>query len=181
MELARPEILRDYIAWLRKRVSPQTVVTQLRCLSQAIRAMDPGADRAVLNAAISRINRVAVPSRDKAALVVSPTQLLKLGFDLMAPWQQRDAHDPRLNAMDYRDGLMIALEALCPLRLANLAQMEINRHLIIDDGVVRLRFASDEMKGGKSLDVPFPDELLDALRYYLDVVHVWGIRRTGRQ
>jgi len=84
-----------------------------------------------------------------------------------------------LNAMDYRDGLIIALEALCPLRLANVAQIRIGRHLIIENEVVRLRFAADQMKGGRTLDVPFPDELLDALHHYLDMVR--PMLATGRK
>ena len=109
-------------------------------------------------------------SRDKSAQVVSPTELLKLGLTLMATWRQREAHDPRLNAMDYRDGLLIALLVLCPLRHANLAQIRIGRHLLIENKVVRLRFAPEEMKGGRALDVPFPEELVESLQYYLDVV-----------
>jgi hypothetical protein len=50
----------------------------------------------------------------------------------MAAWQARPAHDPRLNAMDYRDGLMMALLALCPLRLENLAAIVIGQHFTLD-------------------------------------------------
>jgi len=165
------ENLRDYIAALRQRLSPVTIVTQLRSLSQAIRALTPDTDRGLLKSAISRLQVSASPSRDKVARLVSPISLLHLGQRIMEAWRSRNAHDRRLNDMDFRDGLMIVLLALCPLRLANLAQIRIGQHLLIGEGSARLRFAPHETKGGKSLDVPFPEELLPHLRFYLRTVH----------
>ena len=103
--------LRDYIAALRARASPVTVLTQLRHLSCAVAVMEPDADRSLLNLAISRLTPLAQPVRNKASRLVSPVALLQLGQKLMERWQARAAHDPRLNAMDYRDGLMIAFLA----------------------------------------------------------------------
>jgi hypothetical protein len=54
---------------------------------------------------------------------------------------------PRLNAMDYRDDLMIAFLALCPLRVANLAAMQIGKHLRCAVGHPRVVFEASEMKG----------------------------------
>ena len=54
-----------YVAKLRARVSPCSVVTQLRSLSQAVAALDPGADRETLKLAISRLERIASPTRLK--------------------------------------------------------------------------------------------------------------------
>jgi integrase/recombinase XerD len=130
--------LRNYIASLRARASPNTVLTQLAHLSSAIAAMDPMADRSRLKLALSRLTPGAQPFRDKRARLVSPLALLELGQKLMAEWQSRPAHDPGLNAMDYRDGLMIALLALCPLRLENLAAIIIGRHLVLDSERPRL-------------------------------------------
>jgi integrase/recombinase XerD len=97
--------------------------------------------------------------------------LLQLGQKLMADWQVRVAHDPRLNAMDYRDGLMIAFLALCPVRLDNLAQMQIGGHLRFESDVVRVAFAGHETKGGRPLEFNWPDELRPALDFYLSRVH----------
>jgi hypothetical protein len=66
---------------------------------------------------VTRLTPTAVPARKKSSRLVSPVLLLELGQKLMAAWQDRRGHDPRLNAMDYRDGLMIAFLALCPVRL----------------------------------------------------------------
>ena len=165
------ENLRAYIATLRARTSPNTVLTQLGHLSGAIAVMDQTADRSLLKLALSRLTPGARPVRDKKASLVSPLLLLGLGQKLMAEWQSRPAHDPRLNAMDYRDGLMIALLALCPLRLENLTAIIIGRHLTFDSGHPRLAFAANEMKGKRSLEFDVPPALHAKLAHYLSDIH----------
>ena len=157
------ENLRGYIAALRARVSSRTVVTQLRSLSQAIAALDPNANRETLKVAISRLERIARPSRLKSGYLRSPTELIALGEQLMSTWQTRQAHDLRLNAMDYRDGLMISFLARCPIRLENLAQMRVGQHLTCEAGRWRVVFEPQEMKGKRALAFDFPEELSPAL------------------
>jgi integrase/recombinase XerD len=109
--------------------------------------------------------------RDKRGRLVSPLVLLRLGQKLMAKWQSRPAHDPRLNAMDYRDGFMIALLALCPLRLENLAAVVIGQHLTFASERPRLAFTADEMKGRRSLEFDVPTALHVKLAFYLTDIH----------
>ena len=109
--------------------------------------------------------------RNKLARLQSPSALLDLGLSLMTNWQSRTAHDQRLNAMDYRDGLMIAFLALCPIRLGNLAAMVVGQHLRFVSGAPRVVFAASEMKGKRALDVDFPAELRQALNLYLERIH----------
>jgi integrase/recombinase XerD len=165
------ENLRDYISTLRARTSPNTVLTQLRHLSAVIAVMDPKADRSLLNLALSRLTPGARPVRDKRGRLASPLALLGVGQKLMAGWRRRPAHDPRLNAMDYRDGFMISLLALCPLRLENLAAIRIGQHLTFDSGRPRLAFAADEMKGKRSLEFDVPAALQAELALYLSDIH----------
>jgi len=165
------ENLEGYIAALRARVSARTAVTQLRSLSQAVLALDPDADRELLKLAISRVERIAPTSRSKSESLKAPTELVALGEHLMSTWQQRSAHDPRLNAMDYRDGLMIAFLARCPIRLENLAQMRVGQHLTREAGRWRVMFVPEEMKGKRALAFDFPEELSQALDTYLRTIH----------
>jgi len=147
------------------------VLTQLRHLSGAIAVMDPTADRSLLKLALSRLTPGTRPVRDKRGRLVSPLVLLRLGQKLMAKWQSRPAHDPRLNAMDYRDGFMIALLALCPLRLENLAAVVIGQHLTLASERPRLAFTADEMKGRRSLEFDVPTALHVKLAFYLTDIH----------
>jgi integrase/recombinase XerD len=170
-QLLTESTLRDYIAVLRRRLAPRSVVTQLGHLSLAISVMAPEVDRTLIKLAVARLTRTAAPSREKGGRLASPVVLLELGQKLMVDWQVRRAHDPRLNAMDYRDGLMIAFLALCPVRVDNLAHMEIGRHVHFDGEIARVTFAAQEMKGGRSLEFDWPDTLRPALDYYLRQVH----------
>ena len=165
------ESLQGYVAELRARVSPRTVVTQLRGLSQAFLALDPKTDREILKLVISRLERIAPPSRRKSESLKSPTQLVAFGEHLMSTWRRRSAHDPRLNAMDYRDGLMIAFLARCPIRLENLAQMRVSQHLTREAGRWLVTFEPEEMKGKRALAFDFPKELSQALDTYLGTIH----------
>src|SRR5262252_3661810 len=57
--------LRDYIPVLRRRLAPQSVVTQLGHLSLAVSAMAPAADRTLIKLAVARLTPAAVPTRKK--------------------------------------------------------------------------------------------------------------------
>jgi integrase/recombinase XerD len=94
-----------------------------------------------------------------------------MGLRLMKIWQDRQAHDPRFNAMDFRDGLMIAYLSLCPIRLENLAQMLIGRHLTFEATTIRVVFGPHETKGGKPLEFDFPTNLRERLNFYLCRTH----------
>lgn len=165
------ENLRAYVGVLREWYAPYTVTTAVEGLSTSIAAMDPGADRSLLKLVLSRLALSARPVRDKKKRLVAPTQLHQLGLDLMAGWQDRQGHDPRLNAMDFRDGLMIAFLALCPVRLENLAGMIVGRHVVFPDGVPRLLFQAEEMKAKRPLDLPWPALLEAQLQAYLRDIH----------
>ena len=165
------ENLQGYIAELRARVRPRTVITQLRSLSQAILALDPGTDREILKLAISRLARIAPRTRLQKKTLKSPVELVAFGEHLMSTWRRRSTHDPRLNAMDYRDGLMIAFLARCPVRLENLTQMRVSQHLTREAGRWRVTFEPEEMKGKRALAFDFPIELSQALDTYLRTIH----------
>ena len=156
-------------------------MTQLGDLSSAIAVLTPEADRTLIKLALARLTPMAAPARKNAGRLVSPVVLLHLGQKLMHDWQVRRAHDPRLNAMDYRDGLMIAFLALCPVRLHNLAQMRVGEHLHFEGELVRVAFAAHEMKGGRALEFDWPGELRPALEFYLSRVHpmLYGLPLMG--
>ena len=86
----RPDRIWRYVAELRARVSPRSVVTQLRSLSQAVAALDPGADRETLKLAISRLERIAAPSRLKSgSLKVTDRTHRAGGAAAMSTWRKR--------------------------------------------------------------------------------------------
>ena len=83
-------------------------------------------------------------------------------------------------AVLYRDGLLIALLSLRSLRIANAAQIRIDRHLHRRGVVWWLRFEKAEMKAARPFECPWPDTLAAALDRYLEV-HRTRITDGGRK
>lgn len=61
--------------------------------------------------------------------MVSAELLVGLGFRLMTEAEADSARSMERRAMHYRDGLLIAFLALCPIRRRNIAVMLIDVHL----------------------------------------------------
>jgi integrase len=78
-------------------------------------------------------------------------------------------HTPRQRAVGYRNGLAIALLAARPLRLKNLAALELDRHLVRAGQGWRLVIPGAETKTGRPLELPFPEVLVPALERYVEV------------
>jgi integrase/recombinase XerD len=72
-------------------------------------------------------------------------------------------------AILHRDGVMIALLALIPLRRRNMAGLRLHKNLIEIDGVWIISFDASETKTHAAFEVGWPDELLAPLKSYLDV------------
>jgi hypothetical protein len=107
-----------YIADLRQVNSDFTILCRLQTLYDAMRIMAPDRDwrwlRRVHSAAKARS-----PVRNKAARIQPSGELVKLGKALMHRAELAVTKSPLVRAVLFRDGLMIAFEALRPVRLSN--------------------------------------------------------------
>ncbi len=163
-----PEILQAFVEHLRPRLAPATVTAMIRNLNAALRVLYPNLDRIALKRGLCRLEAVAVPSRDKPSRVRHSRDLHEAGVTWMARSESDPGLYPRLAAARYRDGLMVALLALRPIRLANLTAIVIDRHLLAVGGGYQLCLPASETKNGLDIEVPFPEVLIPSLRRYLD-------------
>jgi integrase/recombinase XerD len=162
--IAREEDLRPFIDWLRTSFAPLSVVTGLRQISQAVRAMDPGADRTLINRAAAALGRRAKPVRRIDHRLISPSQLWHLGTTMMDEAETSCLSDKH-RAVLHRDGLLIAFLALCPLRRKNTQGLRNEHHLDIVRGSNRLIIPAEEMKTRKrDFEVTLSEELVDRIR-----------------
>jgi hypothetical protein len=77
---------------------------------------------------------VTAPAQGARGPVITSVQLLELGQQLMDEITPSAKGRMRLaDAVQYRDGLMIALLAFIPLRRKNVGALEIDRHLIREE------------------------------------------------
>jgi integrase/recombinase XerD len=162
-----PEMLARYIADLQPIVSSQTVLTYVEAIAHFCRAATPGADWAWLMRLVSRLKRRVVPARPKRHRVVPTQDLLSLGLGTMHDAAAASQVVPWRAACRYRDGLIVALLAVRPLRLRNFAAIEIGRHLTCEGGRYVVRFAPAETKSRRELAFVVPEALTAPLERYV--------------
>ena len=170
----------EYVVHLRELGNKEsTILARLEALGIVAKVLDPLRDWSHINrvAARAHARNKASPNRSRRHSVESQ-DLLGLGLELI-----QDAGRPMpplRSSVMFRDGLMIALLALVPLRLRNLAE------LTLGDQVVRLgdrwsiNVPSDLSKTHVPLDYSLPEMLIEPLATYLEVHRPRLAGRRGR-
>jgi integrase/recombinase XerD len=160
--------LRDFVAELQARVAPVSVSVAAGALLRMLRVLEPQQDWTVLARVYRQLKRTAVPSRDKLSKMVPATDLLALGIRLMETWA--DVRSQQVyKAAQFRDGLIISILICCPMRLRNLTEIVIGRHLLFDGQAYRLEFTAAETKAGRLYHAAVPVELTPYVHEYLQV------------
>jgi integrase/recombinase XerD len=152
-----------------------SIAARLEQLRAAAKIMDPTSALDWLKAPAARLRARATPKRDKRERLVSASELVTLGLDLMrdAPLAAKPGHQ----AVTYRDGLLIAFLALQPLRLKNLEGLVIGRTLIKENGHWVITFAASETKTHAIIEGEWPDVLTSHLEHYLTSIRPLLCRR----
>ena len=132
-----------------------------------LRLFDSKADCTVLRRAWRRLKRRAEQGTSrKNGRIVGSTSLLEAGLEHFKA--AADVAFPVAAAVQARDGLMIALLALRPLRRRNLADLVLGRSLIQLGDAWHIRFEPHETKTGRVIELPWPTLLHEALAAYME-------------
>jgi len=94
-----------------------------------------------------------------------------LGIELMDAAVANVNAAKRLNkahAFQYRDGLVIALLALIPLRRRTLAALRIGRHLVKTGDLWSLDIPAADTKAGRPLEYPISKKMSERIDVYLE-------------
>jgi site-specific recombinase XerD len=142
------ENILDYVQYLQPRVSSVTLAQSLRKIARVASFLDPGRDWRWLQRLVRRLQFRAKP-RDRRSDVVEIRELFRLGRQLMDRADKAETANAFSRALLYRDGLIIALLAADPLRLANGTGLEIGRTLIKDGATWSFNIPAEETKGGR--------------------------------
>jgi site-specific recombinase XerD len=161
-----PKRIGAYINNLDGTVASSTIFTYILDLLRLAKAVTPDKNWAWLYNIKNRLWARAKPARDKTSKIRSSADLFRLGLSLMEVAEQSTDRDPLVIPQRYRDGLIIALLAARPVRLKNLAAIEIGRHLVRIDNTYWLRFDAAETKNAKHIEVPLPEVLTPRLERY---------------
>lgn len=160
-----PDRLQSYVARLEQRVSTMSIAAELQHLALALRAMTPGEDWAWLRQRQYAYQKRARP-REKRHKIVDPRRLVELGEQLMDSADSATGKQER--GRRYRDGLLIALLAMMPLRRRSLASLQIGRHLLQVAGRYLIELEAEDTKSGHSIEFDVPDVLTPRLTVYLE-------------
>jgi integrase len=170
-ERVTPARIDTYRRFLAGRCAPVTVASYLGQLHMFLLDLWPDRDWAWLSAIQARQQRLADPSRNKAPRIVALADVVQLGLDLM---EQADGEDadratagPSHPSLLYRDGLLIALLAMRPLRQRNLLGLRIGAHLRRSPDGWDIHIPATESKTHTAITQPVPASLLRHLERYL--------------
>jgi integrase/recombinase XerD len=162
-----PDTLAGWLAILERTIAPCTRRMRAVDLLGVARAMDPDGDWRFLERAVRSVTARAVPSRNKEPRLRPSDELVELGLALMRKATTLSIRRRSRAATLYRDGLMIALLALRPMRLRNLAGLELGRTLHQGPAGWHITIPADETKTHRGIEAGWPPDLVDALAIYL--------------
>jgi integrase/recombinase XerD len=159
------ELAMEYVAWRRQTCGARALASDLNKLRLAITYLCPGSDLSWLQSITKRLATQAAPKRGRAHLVTSD-RLYALGLKLMDDADQKDVIG-KLDAFQYRDGLIIALLALIPLRRRTVTALRIGQHLLKWGDLWVLDIPAQDTKTGQPLDYPISEKLSAHIDRYL--------------
>jgi integrase len=186
-----PQNVELYIAELKTRVRSVTVWNCIYKLRMAARLLDPKADFAWLSE-IEQDLALVMELRSKFPRVVLAERLVEAGLTLVT---EADAFSSDLlrRAIGIRNGLLIALLAVCPIRIKNYAALEVGTTFKEEHGNWWINLPYDSTKTDAADHRPVPEYLNDAVKLYLTESRpvligsrpatnaLWISSRTGRR
>lgn len=172
-----PERVKAYVAHLQSlQNSSATIIARLTELGEVAKVMGPTESWRFINAIASRIRARHVPARDKSNLKLTD-ELLSLGLTLM---ERAESLEGWHAAVQYRDGFIIALLALVPLRRRNIESILLRKNLVEVRGRWIIVLDPQETKTHAAHEVDVPDLLHEPLRKYLRLYRPILADRKGR-
>lgn len=163
------DLITHYVAQRRQSCRERTVASDLRKLRAALQLVCPTSEWLWLLAIAKRIEAQA-PTKSERHHLVTSERLYALGIELMDQALVSSAclsRPSKAQAFKYRDGLIIALLALIPLRRRTLAALRIGKHLVKTGPLWALEIPAEDTKTQRALDYPVSPELSERIDAYL--------------
>jgi integrase len=160
----RPNVA-AYLADLKARVTTVTVYNAISKLRRAASLIAPSLELSWLKEIEEDLRIVAVP-RSKFDRFVMTDRLVEAGLTLIIE-ANSSAASAHARAMAVRNGLMIAILALCPIRLKNFAALEIGRTLQEIEGSWWIVLPAQSTKSRRADERRLPDFMKPYIGDYL--------------
>jgi integrase len=190
ISLVNPANVTGFITELQARVRPVTVWNSVYKLRRAAQLIAPDADFGWLTEIEKDLALVMVP-RSKADRLVLTERLVETGLTLIREAMMFRKTE-RARAVGLRNGLLIALLALHPIRIKNFAALTIRKTFININNCWWLCIPSDDTKSRRADERQVPEFIADAVNSYVkthravlcryvDNRALWVSSTTGRQ
>jgi site-specific recombinase XerC len=161
------ERVEAYVDQLHGLNHSSTIAARIAQLCRAMGVMAPTVDWRWLRRTANRLARSATPARDDRARLLPAHVLFQLGRNLMQRAETAPGTIGWRKALRFRDGLMIAMLCVCPLRARNVAQMMVGTHLQRRGDSLWAIFEPEETKNHRPIELPLPDEFTGWVDRYL--------------
>lgn len=164
--LVTPASVNGYLRELRGRTGSVTTYGSIYKLRRACQLVDPQRDLTWLIEIENDLAMLMQP-RSKSNRWVLTENLLKAGLTLIEEAERCGGRSELAKARQLRNGLMVAMLAMHPIRLKNFAALEIGRNLIQIKGRWWIVLSAEETKEKRPDERPIYDLLGSALHRYL--------------
>jgi integrase len=174
-----PEKVDRYIEELKARVGSVTTYGSVYKLRRASQLIDPRRDFGWLTDLEKDLALVMRP-RSKADRLVLTEVLVEAGLTLTVEAENSATLSPLAKARQFRNGLMVAMLALHPIRSKNFARLEIGRNLVSIDGAWWIALSAAETKENRPDERRIDETLAPALGTYLSKYRPTLARKGGQ-
>ncbi len=163
-----PNRVESFLAELKARVSSVTAYGSVYKLRRMAQLLAPSRDFTWL-VEIEKDLALVMQPRSKYGRFVNTEVLVEAGMALMAETDAATHRSALARARQYRDGLMVALLALCPIRLKNFAALSIGYTFKRAKGSWWIVLPASETKEGRADERPVPEFLTNWIDRYLNL------------
>ena len=161
-----PDKVNAYIDELKERVGSVTVYGSIYKLRRAAQLMAPSRDFAWL-AEVEKDLALVMRPRSKFGRMVLTEVLVEAGLSLIAEAETAASLTDLARARQVRNGLMVALLGMCPIRLKNFAALEIGRSFVETKGRWWIVLSASETKEHRPDERPVDELLKPVIERYL--------------
>jgi integrase/recombinase XerD len=161
--------IRAFIAVLRDEVRMTTAASIIDGVYQTARIMAPDRNWDWLRRYQRRLQNEAEPLNRYPALTPTP-ETYAFGIELMERAKAAPAATHLLNEITYRNGLVIALLSLWPIRRRSLSSLTVDRHLKRSVAELTLCLYPEDTKSKREEAFAIPSELRPFVEHYLSHV-----------
>jgi integrase/recombinase XerD len=168
-ERIKPERVRSFIEHLSAENGPISVAIAVHLLYTAAKLTAPTTDWAWLGSLKSRLEYCAWPE-DRFDRLVPPVHTLNFGIELMDAALELPVSVAKHREIQYRDGLLLALESLWPTRRRSLAALTVSGHFEFDDAGVNILLHPVNTKAKRAESHRVPEQFVHYIMHYLKTI-----------